>query len=310
MSSQFQSPKSDQNLPVRWFDAAWVPRVERSSGRLIALRPSRFVPDPALLSSSSLPHISTFNLMKTSKTQQCRAQGGFTLVELLVVIAIIGILAGMLMPAIVKGREKAAVQRARVEMKNLQGAIGQYETTYSRLPAPTLLPTFSGKDVSFGVVAANITPSIAEAGNAKLVSTNSDIMAIVMDANVGANTGHAKNPQQHSMFEAKMVSTPVAGVSTVDYQLRDPWDNPYIITLDLNYDGKCEDVLYNKRDVSQENNATGAFGLSNTTDNNGAGDHFALSGSVMIWSLGPDGKAVSNKKAREDANKDNVLGWQ
>ena len=46
---------------------------------------------------------------------------------------------------------------------------------------------------------------------------------------------------------------------------RDPWGNPYIITMDLSYDDQCSDFLYSHQVVSQISGQTGLNGLFNPT---------------------------------------------
>lgn len=237
---------------------------------------------------------------------------GLTLIELLVVIVIVGFLAAALFPATTTG-VPGKIGKARLEMVRLDQAIRAYNSDYHRWPVSTNTESSGLADFTYGTVRTKCSVLVTN-GNA-IEANNAEVMSILLDLTSFGN-GTATPNYDHSLNQRHMVSL-IANMAAqegsgvgMDGVYRDPWGNPYIITIDLDSDGKCRDAFYSKAAVSASRNGTdGLLGLTRST-NTFVYDVFELNHPIMIWSLGPDGKADPNTKANQGVNKDNVLGWQ
>ncbi len=74
----------------------------------------------------------------TIRNTKKRTVDAFTLIELLVVIAIIGVLMGLLFPALSAARHRARVTRAKMEMKQIETAWISYRNDYRHFPPGNL----------------------------------------------------------------------------------------------------------------------------------------------------------------------------
>ena len=135
----------------------------------------------------------------------------FTLVEVLMVMVLIGVLMGILLPAIGKVREKAKIARARGEMKALVMAVNEYQSTYGYLPVPQ------------SKASTPVDTRLNDTEYGKLIGD----LSCTTDAAPTPNK--RKNPRKIQMLDV-----------TVGGHYEDPWQKRYQIAFDANYDDEVD----------------------------------------------------------------------
>ena len=281
--------------------------------------------------------------MKKNPSGPRRFEAGFTLVELLTVIAIIAILAALLLPVLSRVRLSAYKNEAKIQVNDIATAIQAYDSAYGRFPvspyAQQLAASFSagGSDITYGGYYTNASgltwPNTTTPTASAYDATNSEVIAILMDytnfpnpsyGSSTVNTNNEFNPQKTQFLNAKMSGwdpnqpgSPLPGVGN-DLVYRDPWGNPYLISMDLNYDGQCQDAFYGYSAVSQKQvgSQTGYNGLVNPTGTPNS-NNFRFHGTVMVWSMGPYGPGTpsassfdATQSSTAGINKNHILSWQ
>lgn len=181
-----------------------------------------------------------------------RQKQTFTLVELLVVIGIIAILAGLVIPAVIRAQQQGRITQAKSDMANILLALKGVESTYNKMIAPksgsTNTYSFDDNNVSESTKTISSSSSsvvykyikIGDFKDAKTAEQNA-YDSFIAELSVPQKIDSLKlniNKRKIKFLDPNPKFDPAADyddAKNLPYLWRDPWGNRYIILINTDF---------------------------------------------------------------------------
>jgi prepilin-type N-terminal cleavage/methylation domain-containing protein len=231
----------------------------------------------------------------SNAVQQRRPHRAFTLIELLVVIAIIGILLGVAVPSLFSVYERARKTQAKNDLTQIITAVNAFYTDYGKYPVNSSITT----DAYFG--SGTVPSGSTSAGTNDILfnelracnAANPATLACSANATLNTRLIVYISPRLGGRSGIATQAATINGFSVTVGAFADPWQIPYNIEIDTNYNNQV------------------ANPYPDTTPPNAAAGTNPLPFGVIGWSYGKDQTPGTRNPASPNyGGSDDVISWQ